>query len=465
MRAGIYARISKDDDGRGLGVQRQEEDCRQLATRLAWDVVEVFTDNDVSASSGKRRDAYERLLEALRGHQIDAVLAWHPDRLYRRMVDLERFITIIEATKARVATVTAGDIDLSTPSGRHVARILGSTAQAEAERTSERIRAKQRELALAGKDGGGTRPFGYERTPDGLKILPEERDIITKCAERILAGESVRTVAGDLNARGITTTRGKDWSIHTLRSMLVAPRLIAKRVHHGTLHPASWHPILDETTHSLLVHRLKENGTRRKRERAPQKYLLGKDLLRCGLCGAPMRSAPDRGRRVYRCHVQVPQNGCGRLVCDADQVEEYVRIAVLDALDGPGLQRQLEQRAGTDSKLRAILDEITQVEQRIEVVRNDFYVEARLDRAAYLKLDSELSARLEALRRQANHLADRKPLSELPTSGLEGWWQRSSLEKRRALVSTLIDRIEVGRHSLRNKAKPDLERYLIVWKG
>ncbi|HEX9497165.1 MAG TPA: hypothetical protein VF926_01955, partial [Mycobacterium sp.] len=29
-RAGIYVRISDDREGRGLGVERQEEDCRAL---------------------------------------------------------------------------------------------------------------------------------------------------------------------------------------------------------------------------------------------------------------------------------------------------------------------------------------------------------------------------------------------------------------------------------------------------
>ncbi|HTY32865.1 MAG TPA: hypothetical protein VMD50_15960, partial [Mycobacterium sp.] len=50
-RAAIYARISNDpgtaaDDaprrgGDGLGVARQQEDCRKLADALGWDVVTI----------------------------------------------------------------------------------------------------------------------------------------------------------------------------------------------------------------------------------------------------------------------------------------------------------------------------------------------------------------------------------------------------------------------------------------
>ena len=54
-RAAVYCRISDDREGRELGVQRQEEDCRARATREGWAVGEVFTDNDLSASTRSRR--------------------------------------------------------------------------------------------------------------------------------------------------------------------------------------------------------------------------------------------------------------------------------------------------------------------------------------------------------------------------------------------------------------------------
>ena len=56
--AAIYARISRDRVGAGLGVDRQEEDCRALCERNDWPVVETFRDNDVSAYSGKPRPGY-----------------------------------------------------------------------------------------------------------------------------------------------------------------------------------------------------------------------------------------------------------------------------------------------------------------------------------------------------------------------------------------------------------------------
>src|SRR3546814_9581184 len=51
----IYARISRDREGAGLGVDRQLQDCRELADRLGLTVGNTFRDDDTSAYSGKPR--------------------------------------------------------------------------------------------------------------------------------------------------------------------------------------------------------------------------------------------------------------------------------------------------------------------------------------------------------------------------------------------------------------------------
>ncbi|MGL5441725.1 MAG: recombinase family protein [[Mycobacterium] stephanolepidis] len=101
MLALIYTRISKDRAGAGLGVDRQREDCQKLADSLGWTVVETFSDNDISAFSGKRRPAYEAMLAALDAGKAQAVIAWHTDRLHRKPMELEGFIELCEDKKSR----------------------------------------------------------------------------------------------------------------------------------------------------------------------------------------------------------------------------------------------------------------------------------------------------------------------------------------------------------------------------
>ena len=101
--AAIYCRISKDDAGTALGVARQERLCRELAEARELDVVDVFVDNDISAYNGKKRPGLEALLGAVESGRVQAVLCYHVDRLYRRAIELEALVALVERTRARGA--------------------------------------------------------------------------------------------------------------------------------------------------------------------------------------------------------------------------------------------------------------------------------------------------------------------------------------------------------------------------
>ena len=112
VRAGIYARISSDREGDGLGVARQLDDCERLAERKGWQVADRYVDDDVSAQRRDRR-----------------VVVWHLDRLHRQPKELEEFFDVCKAARIdRLASVT-GDIDLADHDGQFMARILGAVAK------------------------------------------------------------------------------------------------------------------------------------------------------------------------------------------------------------------------------------------------------------------------------------------------------------------------------------------------
>ena len=76
-QAAVYARISLDITDAGLGVARQLKDCEALAARKGWLVAQTYVDNDVSASSGKPRPQYERMMAALSCGELDALVCWN----------------------------------------------------------------------------------------------------------------------------------------------------------------------------------------------------------------------------------------------------------------------------------------------------------------------------------------------------------------------------------------------------
>jgi site-specific DNA recombinase len=160
VRAAVYVRISSDLTGAGLGVIRQEEDCRALCARRGWQVAGVYSDNDVSAYSGKCRPEWERLNADVTAGHVDAIVCWHVDRLTRAPRELEDVIDLADRHGFELATCT-GEIDLATPTGRLVARMLGAAARHESEHKAERQRRQARLAAEQGKYHVGQRGYGY----------------------------------------------------------------------------------------------------------------------------------------------------------------------------------------------------------------------------------------------------------------------------------------------------------------
>ena len=229
MSAGIYCRISRDKRGGGLGVERQEEDCRLLAQRLGWGIGRVYPDNDISAYSGKKRPGYEELLKDIREGRRDGLLIWHNDRLHRNPTELEHFITVVEEAGIPIQSCTSGEYDLTTPSGRMSARIVGATARYESEHKSERIRRERKQSAEMGKPAPNRRAFGY--TNGMTATLPEEAAIIQEMADRVLRGEGLRALCRELDGRGIKTTGKSDhWYPNALKRILTSDYIAGVRV-------------------------------------------------------------------------------------------------------------------------------------------------------------------------------------------------------------------------------------------
>jgi DNA invertase Pin-like site-specific DNA recombinase len=247
VRAGIYTRISYDPAGQRAGVERQRIDCEALCLARGWEVVTYLEDNDRSAYSGKPRRAYQQLLRAVEVGEIDAIVTWHNDRLHRSPKELEGFIDLVERTGVRVAVVSGGDYDLTTPDGRLAARIVGAVARKESEDRSRRVRRKHLELAEQGRPAG---QLGWGvRTED-------ERTLVREAAERVLAGHGLMTIARDWNHRGVPGATEQLWTAKTLRKVLLSARIAGLREHGvdrsgrvlGALSPAVWEGAIDRKT-------------------------------------------------------------------------------------------------------------------------------------------------------------------------------------------------------------------------
>lgn len=299
-RAVIYARISRDQKGEGLGVERQEQLCRQLADALAVDVAQVYTDNDISAYSGRQRPAYERMLSDIQAGRVEVVLCYHSDRLMRRTKELERYIDICKPRNVVTHQVTAGVLDLSSATGLAVAKTIAAWSQHESDHKGERIQAQKAQAAKAGKFLGGPVPWGWMKDGDAIAVDPAAAGLIRSGTASVIGGHSLISVTRAWADAGATNGGGKRRNTTEVRRVLLRPRNAGLLTFHGEVVSDAWPAIVPLEDFRACEARLTDQSRPRQSE-SKFRYLLSGILL-CH-CGRYMTGFGVDAKRSYRCKI------------------------------------------------------------------------------------------------------------------------------------------------------------------
>lgn len=446
--AALYVRISSDREGLELGVTRQEEDCRALATRLGLEQVTVFKDNDVSAStrSTKRRPAYDDMLRRTRDGEFSAIIAYSNSRLTRKPRETEDLIELAEKHRVRIHTVVSGQYNLDTADGRAIARTLAAWDAAEAERTAERVARAAKQRAKDGHYHGGTNPpFGYQVVREEghrSRLIPEPEHVtlLREAADRLLSGDSLYGVCNDWEARGIHTRAGSHWRSKTLRNALLN-RAILGETSAGV---QGWEPVMDETTFNR-VGQLLSDPSRMTFHATPETYggkrTMGGGLTVCGLCGERLVSQMHRGRPRLICHKQAT-GGCGRVTVDHEHLEEYVFGKVLDAVNNnPRWNQRSGEPAEEDTTaleaLEATRRDLAEQAQRA----NDAFIRGLMGKREHEAHVSRIQMDRDDVDRRITVLLGQNVVAAAIGDGLH--WRSWGPLKRRKFLQQLVTRVEV----------------------
>jgi DNA invertase Pin-like site-specific DNA recombinase len=458
--AAIYARISSDQGGAGLGVARQVQDCRQLADRLGWPVADEYIDNDVSAYSGRRRPEYERMLADLAAGERDAVIVYHVDRLTRRPIELEQFLAALDTARVRHVRFVVGDSDMMTGDGLMVVRIMAAMAANESATKSRRVSRKLIANAEAGLPPGGGRAFGYRA--DKLTIDEAEAAVVRDLVARFLAGESTRSLAVWLNEQAVPTVGGKPWVTSAVRQVIGSERIAGLRVHRGVqVGRAVWPGIITEEQHRRVRELMDRNA--RTGRRNPRRYLLS-GLLRCGKCGTRLYSAAREDTRRYVCLSGPDHGGCGGLTVVAAPVETLIAAAVLHRLDSPELADALAGRAAQGEATAAAVTALTSDQEQLAEL-SAAYADRQITMREWLEARKPIQARIYAAEKRIARVTRTDALAGLPGNGqaLRGSWDGLNLTRQAAIVAAVLD------HALIRPGTPgsrslDPNRVQPVWR-
>jgi site-specific DNA recombinase len=429
LRSAVYARQSLDRSGEGAAIDRQVADCQRIADQRGWVVVETITDNDMSASTGKPRPGYQRLLSMMRSRSVDAIVVWHVDRLTRRLVDLEEVISICETTGVRLATVT-GDIDLGTDTGRMLARILASVARGEVERKGIRQRRANEQRATGGHMGWTRRPFGYDRQDGAVVVVDREAEALEKAAEFLLAGGTLASAVRVLDERELTTTAGKPWNVTSLRRALLNPRYSGRVTYNGAdVAAGTWPVILPAEVQERLAERLRD-VRRRVQQGTQPKYLLS-GLARCGRCGGVMfattmknRGTPYMGYRCISCYLS-------RRLDLVDEVVEGVVVARLSRPDAASLFAE-------DEDVPALRSEAGELRRRRDDLAG-LLADGLLSASAVRERSQGLTQKINAIEDRISSVLGESPVAALTSADdVSSAWEAMPLRDRKQVVDLLM---------------------------
>lgn len=366
-RIAEYARESKDGRGDAHNVADQVVVMDAACATRGWRVAHRFTDNDLSASSGRPRPGFEAMMRMVDARQLDVIVVRHMDRLVRKVAELESVIARCERAGVSIVTL-AGELDLSSPSGRLVGRLLASVAQHEVEQKGERQAMAAKQAAGRGQARTNSpRPFGYE--DDHVTRRPAEAAAIEWAADYLVKSGNVTGVGREWTKRGLRPAQAPFgplpriwWSRASVVTIMTNPRnaglvtylssadrkalrdagqprpLHAPVVTGDDGQPvaAEWAAIISRETWEAVCRRLGDTARKPSRKGRSGVRTLGGGLFLCR-CGNVMAAnhVTRLGYSVYRCQLASRTAPGPHAQQQVTEVDRYVSAVIVERLGRP----------------------------------------------------------------------------------------------------------------------------------
>ena len=189
-KAVIYARVSTDEQT----PQNQIGELKSVATRMGWDVIEIYVDQGISGVKGReKRPAYDEMYKSAIRREFDVIMSWSVDRLGRSLQNLVSFLADIHAKGIDLYLHQQG-IDTTTPAGKAMFQMCGVFAEFERAMIQERVKAGLSRAKAQGKVLGRPkvslviekRVTALRKDGKGIKTIAKEVGVGVGTVQRIV---------------------------------------------------------------------------------------------------------------------------------------------------------------------------------------------------------------------------------------------------------------------------------------
>src|SRR6267378_3802366 len=458
--AAIYARVSSEQQREANTIASQTASLLEFAQGHDLEVPKdsVFEDDGYSGAT-LERPGLERVRDLAAEGQIQAVLAYAPDRLSRKYA--YQILLIEEFARNGVETLFVKAPQGATAEDQLLVQFQGMIAEYERAQILERSRRGKRHRARAGEISvlSGA-PYGYryirksEEAPASYAVIETEAHVVQQVYESYtVAGWSIGAITRWLNEHGVATRKpGTRWERSMVWAMLrnpayrgtacfgktrVAPRqrvTRALRARGGmTTRNSANHErpreewieipvpaVIDEPTFARAQELLHENKVRSRRRTIAPSLVQG--LVSCRRCGYALSRTSTRSSarliHYYRCIGSDAWRHLGGPRCDnrpvrQDLLDQIVWTEVIRLLEDPALiQHELDRRLAaaraadpTKQREQTVQRDLVRVGKSIERVLTA-YQEDLLSLEQLRERMPSLRQREQALRAELQSIAD-----------------------------------------------------------
>lgn len=336
-RVAAYARVSSGKDAMLHSLSVQVSYYNDLIQKEdGWEFVGVYSDEAITGTK-EDRAGFQQMLEDCHNGKIDMVLTKSISRFARNTVTLLETVRMLKALGVDVF-FEEQNIHTVSADGELMLTILASYAQEESLSASENQKWRIRKGFERGEMMGLRFLYGYTIKKGVVSINPAQAEIVREIFRRFNEGETMGSIAADLNERGIKRIRGGLWSRQRIRDVVTNEKYLGNALLQKTFvnnhlekkqvknrgelpqyyAEGTHEAIIDEATFAVAQERAALMlQAADKRPRPTRSAFTGK--IRCAKCGKNYKRGKHGDRVFWNCSTYLTK---GAAVCRCSQIPE-----------------------------------------------------------------------------------------------------------------------------------------------